>query len=492
MSNLADRLLESASAVAAIAARSEDFELLDDASLTAGMSLVSAHRRDLQAYEVSLAREITRRSSYELGYGGLARRSGSATPAIFIQSLTGSSIDEARRLAGLGQSLVDATRPDTDSAPIAAAEAALDGRISVDAADAIRRGLGTPDSGVTAEQLADATESLIEGSSGVAPEALLQAARRRRSELDIASIERGEKERSELRYVRRWRRDGFSGGSWRLPDEDGGAEIDTALRLLIAGLTDGPRFVENSRKGPESAEPATAPDHSDAEIGGTAIAPEDTRSMDQILADGFATIFHNGITADPSVVPGAGRAAVRVIVTEPALNRLFTHSLPEGGIQNLALIEDSMAPISTAKLAEFLCEGGHTGIKFDTNGELVNVGREQRLFTTRQRTALGVRDGGCRFPGCTKPPSWTEAHHIQEWVKHHGATDIRNGILLCRYHHMLIHNRGWAITRDEGGGFRLKPPRDYDPGQRLIPMPSKNPIIAAMERERQRERMPAG
>jgi hypothetical protein len=45
---------------------------------------------------------------------------------------------------------------------------------------------------------------------------------------------------------------------------------------------------------------------------------------------------------------------------------------------------------------------------------------------------------------------------------------------------MLIHNTGWEIIRDSNGGYWLKPPRQRDPQQRLIEMPSKNPLLAAM------------
>jgi hypothetical protein len=145
-----------------------------------------------------------------------------------------------------------------------------------------------------------------------------------------------------------------------------------------------------------------------------------------------------------------------------------------------AMLEESMSPISFSKLGEYLCEGGTVDVIFGTDGSM-NVGRTQRLFTTRQRTALGVRDGGCRFPGCEKPPSWCEAHHVDEWVKHHGVTDLANGILVCRYHHMLMHDGGWSIIRDDDGGFWLKPPRERDPEQTLIAMPSKNPLVAAMK-----------
>jgi hypothetical protein len=54
---------------------------------------------------------------------------------------------------------------------------------------------------------------------------------------------------------------------------------------------------------------------------------------------------------------------------------------------------------------------------------------------------------------------------------------------------MLIHNNGWEIIRDTGqidgrGGYWLKPPKERDPHQQLIEMPSKNPLIAAMRHAR--------
>jgi hypothetical protein len=162
---------------------------------------------------------------------------------------------------------------------------------------------------------------------------------------------------------------------------------------------------------------------------------------------------------------------VRVIVTDEVL--------AEG--RGTAILEDSLTKITFEKLEEYLCEGGHLGVAFDNSGNLIDVGRERRLFTKRQRIGLAVRDGGCRYPGCDKPPSWTEAHHILQWARDHGRTDITNGILLCRYHHMLIHELGAEIIRD-GPAFWLRLPKSMDPTQALVEMPSKNPIVAAMSR----------
>ncbi|TFB97592.1 DUF222 domain-containing protein [Cryobacterium sp. HLT2-28] len=135
-------------------------------------------------------------------------------------------------------------------------------------------------------------------------------------------------------------------------------------------------------------------------------------------------------------------------------------------------IEGSPAPISLATVQRQLCDTGYLGILFTDTGQPIDVGREQRLFTPAQRTAMGARDGGCIWPDCDRPPAWTEAHHLKEWLLQHGYTDLADGVCLCHPHHLLLHNTGWVIIRD-GDKYWLKPPASVDPTQTLIPLPSK-------------------
>ena len=91
-----------------------------------------------------------------------------------------------------------------------------------------------------------------------------------------------------------------------------------------------------------------------------------------------------------------------------------------------------------------------------SEGEVLEQGRSERLFTAGQVRHLWLRDGGCTFPGCTKPPAWTDAHHLVHWLDH-GPTDLDNAALLCRAHHTVVHRERYAgaVVRDEPGGPRV-------------------------------------
>ena len=87
----------------------------------------------------------------------------------------------------------------------------------------------------------------------------------------------------------------------------------------------------------------------------------------------------------------------------------------------------------------------------------LSVGRATRTIPAHLRTALVVRDQGCRFPGCDRPPAWTEGHHIIHWPDG-GRTELDNLVSLCRPHHRVVHEEGWRIHIADGIAVVEPPP----------------------------------
>ena len=302
-----------------------------------------------------------------------------------------------------------------------------------------------------------AVTELISGATHSTPEQLFRAAKRARDVIDADGISRREKQQHDLRSVRTWwDGTGMHCGSWRLAPEDGSL-VAEAFEQILSPRRGGPRFVN-------LADQKTAEE-----------LLNDVRSNEQIAADAFTAMMRLAVDADPGTLFGTRRPAVRVVVTAGLLQQragLRSGAGPRDGVGHLDSRHD---PVAMPTIDRHLCDTGVISIGFDTDGQCVNVGREQRLFTSRQRTGLAIRDGGCRFPECERPPSYCEAHHINPWKTKTGRTDIADGVLLCRRHHLLIHNNNWEVTRDRAD-YHLEPPPDIDPAQAHIPMPSRSPI----------------
>jgi hypothetical protein len=89
--------------------------------------------------------------------------------------------------------------------------------------------------------------------------------------------------------------------------------------------------------------------------------------------------------------------------------------------------------------------------------EPLDLGRSARLFSPAQRRAMEVRDGGCLWPGCAAPPGWCETAHLDAWATG-GRTDLRNGIVLCPFHHRRFDRDGWAFEHRAGRRCFVPPP----------------------------------
>ncbi|SEF36487.1 HNH endonuclease [Amycolatopsis pretoriensis] len=93
--------------------------------------------------------------------------------------------------------------------------------------------------------------------------------------------------------------------------------------------------------------------------------------------------------------------------------------------------------------------------------EPLNLGRLRRLISAGLRRALYLRDRGCAFPGCHRPPRHCQGHHIRHWAEG-GPTDLDNLVLMCAHHHRLLHRSGWEVRIATDGLPEFLPPAFLD------------------------------
>jgi hypothetical protein len=87
--------------------------------------------------------------------------------------------------------------------------------------------------------------------------------------------------------------------------------------------------------------------------------------------------------------------------------------------------------------------------------EPLDLGRRTPVVSPALRRAVIVRDRTCRFPGCERPSSWCDAHHVRHWAKG-GPTSLSNLVLVCRRHHRLVHE-GFGLEMGANGPVFRRP-----------------------------------
>ena len=133
--------------------------------------------------------------------------------------------------------------------------------------------------------------------------------------------------------------------------------------------------------------------------------------------------------------------------------------------------------VSAETLRRVACDCGLVAVGHD--GEALNIGRRARGIPPAIRRALMLRDRGCAFPGCTHT-AFLHAHHVEHWL-HGGETRLENLVMLCTFHHHLVHEGGWtaeAEARPEAdGSFVFTTPF----GRRVAREPPREPVEDAPE-----------
>lgn len=122
-------------------------------------------------------------------------------------------------------------------------------------------------------------------------------------------------------------------------------------------------------------------------------------------------------------------------------------------------------PISLADARRIACDARITPVVLGGKGEILDVGRSRYSFPAGIRKGLEARDRGCAFPGCDRPPGWTEAHHVHPFSTG-GDTKLSSAVLVCDHHHHLLHHSDWQVRIAGDGIPEFLPPRWMDFQQR--------------------------
>ncbi|GAA2875117.1 HNH endonuclease signature motif containing protein [Pseudonocardia halophobica] len=165
---------------------------------------------------------------------------------------------------------------------------------------------------------------------------------------------------------------------------------------------------------------------------------DDQRSAAERQAEALAEVCAQVLSRGRLPETGGRRPQLTVTVRlEDLERRPASASLEFGG---------QLTPQTLRQLA---CDAAVIPVVLDGTGVPLDVGRVSRTVPDGLRRAVTVRDSGCAFPGCDRPPSWCEIHHVREW-QHGGPTSLGNLVMLCTVHHRLIHHSHWEVRMVDG------------------------------------------
>jgi hypothetical protein len=131
----------------------------------------------------------------------------------------------------------------------------------------------------------------------------------------------------------------------------------------------------------------------------------------------------------------------------PHLNIIIGWETIRAGAEALLATRPSDTALSPTDIERLLCEANISRVVLGPDSIPLDVGRATRTPSKALRRAVMIRDGGCRFPGCDRKPSWCEVHHHDPWHAG-GETKLETLLAGCDYHHHLIHKPGWRATFD--------------------------------------------
>jgi hypothetical protein len=370
----------------------------------------AAHQQ-LTALVLSLVREVDG--------SGVARDSGATSTAAWLRGRLRLSPGAARLMVGDAQRL--------DAGPAAVRDAVAAGAVTLDHARIIGRTVDTVQREADTAAADKAVGMLLGWADQFDPDGLRKLADRILDHVapEVAedahrrALEDAEKRDQRDRYL-------------NIFDQDEG-------RIRLSGLLD----AETGALLRTVLDPLTRPH-----------GRHDDRNPGQRRHDALADICRLALrTGD---LPDNGGEPPQLVVTtsyDPLVGQLTAGTLDTG------------QELSAETVRRLACDAQILPAVLGGAGQLLDVGRQRRLFTGPLRRALVLRDGGCAFPGCDRPPRWTSGHHLIHWSAG-GKTALENGVLLCGRHHRVVHHDGWQVRVAADRLPEFVPPAWIDPQRR--------------------------
>lgn len=407
--------------------------------------------RIVDAQRVRLAGEIEQRSKGP-EESSICALMGKRSPKDAVAAIFGTRASQAAELLSIARATSRSVGVSggTIEAPFPLVAAALDeGQIALPQARTIVAELAPAAPRADVDQLAWAERKLVEAATDVnaplVPELLAVRAKAFVTMLDPDGVLPNAERQYAQRDLRIWQR---QNGMWHF-EGDSPAEPGSQLKAMLDAYT-APRakvrFVD------------------DCETADGAEADLDTRSLGQKRHDVLMGLVAAHAASDDA--PLAGGAPPRIVLNGTI--EAFDAYMQNAEHRDRTLtIEHTGDLVPIEALGRLLCESVVQRAVVDERGHVLDLGREQRLFTKPQRIALAVKYLGCATPGCHMPVAWTEAHHVVWWSRG-GPTDTENGILLCTHCHHEVH-AGRLLIVGTPGDWRVVPQlRPSDPYARAV------------------------
>ncbi|MGI5522632.1 DUF222 domain-containing protein [Micromonospora sp. CA-259024] len=381
---------------------------LSEHDLIAALEVTHRLQQRLASAQLAVVRELDGR--------GTAVAQGASSTAVWLRHRLRLDISAARRLVGLAASV--------DAAPPAVRGALADGAVSVEQARVIADTAATVSACAGAEVADKAVGVLVEWAGQFDPTLLRRMGTRILDHVapDIADAAAAAALAAEAARAARDRHVTISeqtGGRLRLT-----GTLDAEAAALLRAVID----------------PLSPP-----------AGPDDTRSAEQRRHDALADVCRLALRTGELPESGGDPAQIVVTTSYDGLTRQLGAGALDIGLR--------LAPDTVRRLA---CDAAILPAVLGGAGQVLDVGRQRRLVTGPLRRALVLRDGGCAFPGCDRPPRWCAAHHIRHWADG-GPTSLDNAVLLCGHHHRHVHQSDWAVRLGDDGHPEFVPPAWLDP-----------------------------